>query len=118
MTQGPHVLIVEDDALIALDLEDELTDLGFDPVSVSTVAKAREAMAVRTPVIVVLDMHLRSETTFDLATDLQARGLPFLFLSGNDSSALPEGLKNTRILSKPVHIDELASVIEATSAAA
>lgn len=111
MSKQERILIVEDDALIAMDLEDELTDRGFDAVSASTIAHARQVLAQEAPGFVILDMHLRSETTFEFARELQERGIAFIFLSGNDRSSLPEDLRESNILEKPVHYDTLVEMM-------
>lgn len=63
------------------------------------------------PDVAVLDMNLKSETSFALAEPLQQAGVPFFFLSGNDASSLPENLKSCVILSKPVLMDDVARKI-------
>ena len=61
-------------------------------------------------------MHLRAETTFALARELREDGIAFVFLSGNDASALPEDLRSSRILAKPLLFDELLKIVEASPA--
>lgn len=113
MSGGTKVLIVEDDVLIAMDLEDELTDRGFAVTAcVTTVAQARDAIEAAPPDVAILDMHLKSETTFDLAGALQSRGVPYIFVSGNEVSALPAHLQSCPILTKPVHMDDIAALID------
>ena len=109
-----HVLIVEDDVLIAMDLEDELTDQGFAPVTAATVPDAQRHLAEKKPVFAVLDMHLKADTTFDLAAHLRDHQIPFVFLSGNDASSLPDHLKTVQVLTKPVLLDDLVKVIKAS----
>ena len=109
MTQPPlPVLIVEDEYLIALDLEQELADRGF--VTVGPAASLQEALdlldshEIR---LAVLDMHLQASDSFPLARRLSECGVPFLFLSGNDASALAPDLKSARVLPKHVDYDVL-----------
>lgn len=111
MNERKRILIVEDNALIAMDLEDELADRGFFPVCAGSVAEARAFLESEDPLFALLDVQLKSETSFDLALELQQRGIPFAFLSGNDASALPDDLKSATILSKPVHMDVIAATI-------
>ncbi|KQB96083.1 hypothetical protein AL073_12570 [Loktanella sp. 1ANDIMAR09] len=105
------ILIVEDDPLIAMDLEDELSDRGFDAVCATTVADAQSILAQQPPSFAFLDMHLRTDTSFDLARELQAQGVPFAFVSGNDASSLPEDLRSSQILTKPINFDDLVRMI-------
>ena len=106
-----EILIVEDDPLIAMDMEDELSDRGYAAVCARTVSDAHELLKRRTPSFAFLDMHLRTDTSFDLARELRSRGTPFAFVSGNDSTSLPEDLRSSNILSKPINFDELAKLI-------
>ena len=106
-----HVLIVEDDPLIGMDLEDELGDRGFTAVCAHSVAQARSLAVKARPDVAVLDMHLGSDTTFAFAAELLEEGVPFFFLSGNDASALPPHLAASRILTKPVRTEEVVKLI-------
>ena len=115
MTEYMKILIVEDEPLIAMDLEDDLRDHGFDVYCAATVAEARKVMDDKKPDIAILDMHLRLETTFELATEFKKVGYPFFFVSGNDASALPEHLSMTRILTKPAQIADVLEEIRALS---
>lgn len=113
-----RILIVEDDVLISMDLEDELMDRGFDAVGAATVAAAQRVLAEETPSFALLDMHLKDETTFELAARLRGEGIPYIFISGNDAGSLPEELKSSRILTKPVSMDVLAATMEEMQAEA
>lgn len=105
------ILIVEDNPLIAMDLEDELSDRGFDAVCATSVSDARSLVARQAPSFAFLDMHLRTDTSFDLARELRAQGVPFVFISGNAASSLPEDLRTSKILTKPINFDDLIGMI-------
>jgi DNA-binding response OmpR family regulator len=109
MTQSPlSVLIVEDEYLIAMDLEQELADRGF--VTIGPAGSLQDALGLLESEevhLAVLDMHLKASDSFPLARRLTERGVPFLFLSGNDASALAPDLKFARVLPKPVDYDVL-----------
>lgn len=108
------VLIVEDEPIIAMELEDALAEAGFDVLGIApSVAEARRRLAGARPDCVVLDMHLRGETTFALADELAAEGVARLFVSGNEASALPAHLRDATLLPKPVRMDRLARAIAA-----
>lgn len=105
------ILILEDDPIIAMDLEDELRDRGFDPTCARTVPDARDLLGHQAPFFAFLDMHLRTDTSFDLARELIIKGVPFAFVSGNDASSLPADLSGSKILTKPISFDELVRLI-------
>ncbi len=113
MTGPKLILIVEDNPLIAMDLEDELHDRGYRCSTAKTSAGAHSEIDKEAPGMAILDIHLVSETTFDLARELRRRGVPFAFLSGNDVSSLPDDLSKQLVLTKPVRMDDLVKVIDA-----
>lgn len=113
MNARMQILIVEDDPLIAMDMEDELTDRGYDTMCATTIADAHKLLEQRAPSFAFLDMHLRTDTSFDLARELRSRDVPFAFVSGNDSSSLPKDLCTSKVLTKPINVDELVKMMVA-----
>lgn len=113
MTGARPVLIVEDDPLIAMDLEDELADQGFACVTAQTLADAQRCVATTPLSAAILDMYLRAVPTFELAAELKREGVPFFFVSGNEPSALPPALAGSRVFSKPVRMAEIVSHLRA-----
>lgn len=108
------ILIVEDEFLIAMDLHDELSARGHEIVGpVGTIEEAMLLIEQRTPGIAILDINLKGAPSFPVAQTLADRGVPFLFLSGNDASNLPEGFRDRPILAKPINFDVLSSQISA-----
>jgi CheY-like chemotaxis protein len=107
------VLIVEDDAIIALDFED--TILGFGVKSVrcaGSVARALQLIADRAPDFALLDVGLASEKSFAVAERLQAMKIPFVFVTGYSREfGLPPALKGTPMLPKPCTTDVLEAAL-------
>jgi DNA-binding NtrC family response regulator len=106
------VLIVEDDAIIALGFEDTILGLGVQTVrTAGNVARALKLIEERAPEFALLDVGLVSEKSFAVAELLQSRGIPFAFITGYGSGVeLPPALKGTPTLPKPCTTD----VLEAT----
>ena len=101
---GLQVLVVEDAFLVALDLSDQLTDSGCRVIGpAATVEQAlREIDGVALDGA-VLDVNLAGERSFPIASLLASRGIPFLFLTGYDSSTVfPDEFQQAPRLSKPV----------------
>lgn len=101
---GPeHVLVVEDNIIIALDLEGVLLKLGAGQVSLaSTVTAALEALEAARPDFAFLDLNLGEETSLPVADRLLADGVPFAFGTGfGDQADLPDHLSGVPIISKP-----------------
>ncbi|MDC7265093.1 MULTISPECIES: HWE histidine kinase domain-containing protein [unclassified Shinella] len=99
----PAVLIVEDQILIALDLEAMLSEEGLSRVSTaSSVRQAMAAIEAGAPDLAILDINLGSGNSFPVADELRRRGIPFVFATGyGEGAELPEGLANTLIVRKP-----------------
>tara|TARA_R100000149_G_scaffold64741_1_gene37322 strand:+ start:73 stop:402 length:330 start_codon:yes stop_codon:yes gene_type:complete len=95
--------VVEDNIIIALDLEGVLQKLGAGQVSLaSTVASALEAIEAARPDFAFLDLNLGEETSLPVADRLKAEGIPFAFGTGfGDQADLPDHLSGVPIISKP-----------------
>ncbi|CDX23702.1 Response regulator receiver protein [Mesorhizobium sp. ORS 3324] len=111
---GLKILVVEDSFLVALDLSDELTDAGCDVVGPApSVEQALQQIDGVELDGAVLDVNLQGERSFPLAEHLATRDVPFVFLTGYDSSTVfPEQFRDSPRLSKPV---ETRQLIEAVS---
>lgn len=109
---GRHVLLVEDNMIIAMDGEDALRDLGAEVVTAAGVGRAREAIAVHPVDLAVLDFNLGNETSLPIADLLAERGVPFLFATGyGDGLDLPERFGDVMLLKKPYSGATLAQAI-------
>lgn len=103
MPDTRSVLIVEDEALIALDLEATLSEAGWSVIGpAGTGTRALELVGDGLPNVACLDLNLGNGTSHDLARTLIARDVPVVFISGRDSRALPEDLRSVPILGKPI----------------
>ncbi|ODN68931.1 Bacteriophytochrome [Methylobrevis pamukkalensis] len=98
-----HCLLVEDNAIIALDAEEIMQELGA--ASVEQVASVEEAFATiarRRPRFALLDFNLGPETSLPIAERLHEAGIPFVFATGyGEQLKLPEALTAVPIVSKP-----------------
>jgi PAS domain S-box-containing protein len=84
--QGRRVLLVEDDADLALMLERLLAAAGYQPVRASTVKEAQRAMEACAPEIVMLDLRLPDGSGLEVLTWMRNRtateAVPVVILSG------------------------------------
>lgn len=106
---GRRVLVVEDEPLVAMEMEMILRDLGCEVAGpAATLAEAlRLAATVRGLDAAVLDINLGGQGSFPVADLLAGLGVPVLFASGY--SQLPPGRVGTApLLRKPLARDELA----------
>ena len=77
------VLIVEDDAIIALDFEQTVAEFGVTSVRIaSSVAQALAMIAELIPDFALLDIGLSEEKSFAVAKRLAALKIPFAFVTG------------------------------------
>lgn len=109
---GLTILVVDDEALIALNLEDMLQEEGAETVAASTVPSALEVVARETLAAAALDVRLGRDTTETVADALTERQIPFLFYSGD--SLPPElGAKypHAPVLMKPVGYEAFVGAI-------
>jgi two-component SAPR family response regulator len=107
------VLIVEDDAIIALDFEDTIFGFGVKAVrTCGSVAQALKLIADRPPDFVLLDVALVSERSFAVAEKLQAMKVPFVFITGYSRDfGLPPAFEGTPMLPKPCTTDALEAAL-------
>jgi DNA-binding NtrC family response regulator len=105
MLAGSHVLVVEDEAIIALSISAMLTDAEGVPVGpASSVREARQL--IKTVAVLdaaVLDLNLADGSVTPILEALSARGVPTVIYTG---SAVPEDVRHRHpdliALSKPV----------------
>ncbi len=106
------VLIVEDDPIIALDMEDRI--LGFGVAAVHTAGSVLDALAMiseRAPDFALLDVGLTRELSFAVAEELERRMIPFAFVTGYDGDRVPAAFARRPRLSKPCPSDALIAVL-------
>ena len=108
---GLRVLVVEDESLIGMLAEDLLEQLGCRMVGlVSTVSRAIETVQTAELDFALLDVDIGGEPVYPVALALQARGVPFLFMSGY--GGLDGPWRGRPIVQKPFDVDQLKSEIE------
>ncbi len=111
--RGLRILLVEDDPLICLDLETSLAELGAVVTAVSSVAAAFAALAIAMPDFAVLDFELGAETSEPIAEVVQARNVPFFYLSGySEHDERFRRWPGIRVLAKPLSAARIARGIE------
>ncbi|WP_438279083.1 response regulator [Nitrobacter sp.] len=107
------ILIVEDDAIIALDFEQTVAEFGVTRVRVaSSVAQALVMIAERAPDFALLDIGLSEEKSFAVAKRLAVLNIPFVFVTGySGDKVFPPEYSGRPRLPKPFLRDELFSVL-------
>jgi DNA-binding NarL/FixJ family response regulator len=110
---GIAVLVVEDEALVALDLEMILTQLGCRVVGpVASVRQGLMALQTAPPDAVLLDVALQDGRSIPLAEALRAAGIAFAVMSGYGESFVEEDvLRNVPRLEKPFSEGAIRTVL-------
>jgi DNA-binding response OmpR family regulator len=115
MARAAHrVLVVEDEWMLALAIAALLRGMGCEVIGpVGRVAEATEVIANPELDAAILDLNLNGELSYSLASQLQRRGCPFLFLTGYDPGAVPKEFAGVTLLEKPFTDAELVAGVEA-----
>jgi len=120
MLSGRHILIVEDEAAIALDLEDALRSLGAVVLGpVASVSDALSLVKKDRADCALLDINLGAERVDEVARTLKDNSVPIIFVTGYSRKSVPRGFESSPLVRKPYDRKELfaliASVFEAIS---
>jgi CheY-like chemotaxis protein len=111
---GGLVLVVEDEALIALQIEEALKSSGREVLGpAASVAEAARLIEAAAPQAALLDVNLGTERSYPVADVLRARGTPFAFCTGYaGADDLPERFRDVPRLPKPLGSADLARAVE------
>jgi PAS domain S-box-containing protein len=110
---GAYVLLVEDEALVGIELEELFNSAGCHVIGpFGNLSRAMEAAQSETINVAILDTNLNGEFVYPLAELLRGRCIPFLFLTGYDASDLPEKFRATPRISKPFDRTDLIRQVE------
>lgn len=109
----PTLVLLEDNAIVALDLENLIGDTGLvEVVWAATLKEAREVCGQNDGAPALLDVNINGENSFGLAQELVAQGRRIAFLTGyTDLGDLPSALGAVPVLGKPVDPAELKAVL-------
>lgn len=111
--ENRRILVVEDEAIIALALEDMLIQIGCAVVGPAFSVTDGQRLAASEPVDgAVLDINVGGETSEAVARMLHSRGIPFLFSTGYGVSAVPDGFEDRPVLQKPYTLETLGRALE------
>lgn len=113
LPQTSHLMLLEDQLLIAMDVEAMLQEVGFERISLArNVEQAMALIETGGIELAMLDVNLGRETSVAVAEELHRRGTPFVFATGYDErSALPEGLRDIPVVRKPYDVDNLLEAL-------
>jgi DNA-binding response OmpR family regulator len=106
-----RILLVEDDALIAMLVADQCEVLGYgEPLHAATVADALAAVEREDVAAALLDVHLGDDPVWPVADALMAAAIPFVMMTGGGGTLPPQHV-HVPTLTKPFRIAQLDSVL-------
>ena len=112
LLSGRRVLVVEDEMLVLIMIEDMLADLGCQSVaSAATVDKALALIDAQVFDVALLDVNLNGNDSHPVAEALSARGVPFVYSTGNTGQSMRDGYSGQPVLKKPFKYEELAAIL-------
>jgi len=114
---GKRILIVEDDALIAMLLEDMLMDLGHEIVG--TAARVPQALDMVESLqfdAAILDLSLAGQNSFPVADALRLKAIPHMFATGYGAGGIDAAYADRQTLKKPYQIEDLEKALAALNA--
>jgi CheY-like chemotaxis protein len=113
---GKCVLVVEDEMLLALDLEEGLRDLGCVVVGpAGTLRSALRLIETETVDAAILDVNLAGERVFPVARRLAEQGIPFVFATAyaDAGEIYPVDVQSAPRLSKPYTVQQALQTLSA-----
>lgn len=105
------VLLLEDEALIAMDMALELQSIGLDVIETSTIAAALAAIETEDLKAAILDLDIKGEPTTRVAEALRLRRIPFVVCSASQFAELSETFANVPTIPKPFRSEELSGTV-------
>lgn len=108
------VLLLEDEILVALDIEQALEGAGFQVVAVTSNREAFAALDAARPDVVVVDIVLKGERSDAFTARLVADAIPFVVYSGDQRDLLVgTAFAQGQWVNKPAQAGELEEAVSA-----
>lgn len=107
-----RILIVEDEMMVAMEMEAVIDDLGFEPVGIAVDSAQALALADKQPDVALVDLHLRDGLTGpDLGRRLADRGIQVVFVTANPRIVVRGIPGALGVVEKPCDNGTIASII-------
>jgi CheY-like chemotaxis protein len=108
-----RILLVEDEMLVAMNVEDMLLELGYEVAGIAT--RLDQALVLARELAfdaAILDVNLAGERSFAVADLLAERHIPFLFATGYGLQGIEERFRSAVVLQKPFRCADLGETLE------
>lgn len=117
---GKRVLLLEDEFLIALDVEQICRDQGCEDVIVfRALSEVPESATVPTAVdVAIIDVMVDGGSTFELAHRLRQQKIPFVFATGlSQREEAFQAFESVPVVTKPYAAQQLVSALRSAMTA-
>jgi PAS domain S-box-containing protein len=111
-TRGKRVLLVEDEALVAMMIQDFLTESGHSVIG--PISRASDALAAAKEGqfdSAILDINLGDGMAYPVADILSERGVPFVFVTGYEADTVDDRFRGVPVLQKPIERQMLQRIL-------
>jgi CheY-like chemotaxis protein len=109
-----RVLVVEDDAVLAMLVEDWLVELGYAVAGPANNVEGALALVEREGAALgagLVDVSLGKDNSYPIAAALRRRGVPFAFVTGHDARELAADFRDAPTLTKPFSCEDLTQIL-------
>jgi CheY-like chemotaxis protein len=111
--QGCSVFLVEDEVMIRMMVAEMLEDLGYVVVAEASDIESAVPLAQSARFdVAILDVNVNGKVVTPVAQAIEARRLPFVFVTGYGVQGIPEEFRDRPALQKPFQMATLAGMIE------
>lgn len=113
-----HVLVVEDETLIGIDIQCLLEEHGYGVAGVhNDMSSALEFLRGETPKVdcAIVDIEIDGANCLPITAELDRLGVPYILVTGHNRQMARELGLDARVIEKPFRDDQLASTLSALS---
>lgn len=112
-TRVLRILVVEDEVLLAMQIEDVLLEMGHEVVGpTARILEALDFARHATLDFAILDVNIAGSQSFPVADILIAREIPFTFATGYGKEGILDEYCRHPVLSKPYQASDLRLAVE------
>ncbi|PWT86461.1 MAG: histidine kinase [Proteobacteria bacterium] len=110
---GKRVLLIEDEPLVAMDIEAILRAAGCDIIGpAGNIREAKRLIDEGDYDIALVDANLEGHPVDEIAALLSSNDCPFAFVTGYGREALPSGFRDALLVPKPFSHDQLLTTVK------
>jgi two-component SAPR family response regulator len=110
-----HILIVEDEMMVAMNLEMMITEFVQATVIVEASVAGTKKVLHEDLDFAFLDIDVTNGKTFEIANILERKRVPFVFISGACQAELPFELHSAPFIPKPFCAAQIEQALQAVA---